>query len=250
MVAIIGVAAAASAELGAIYQRRQAEKELLFVGAEFQRALQSFAAATPTGQPTQPRTLEDLLRDPRYPNVVRHLRKVYADPMTGKADWVIVKSPDGQTIVGLHSASTGRPIQITHFPSVFQGFDRRKSYTDWVFFARVPALTQGQRPPDGTVNSGDLSGSASGGGNFSSDGMQSNGSPLGSSFGSSSGSPPGSPFGSSSGSQPGSPFGSSSGSSFGSSFGGNSPGGSSPNGSLFNNSPFGGSSSGNGMSNR
>jgi type II secretory pathway pseudopilin PulG len=160
-IAIIGVAAAASAQLGAIYQRRMAEEELLAVGGEFQRALLSYAAATPLGQPTQPRMLDDLVRDPRYPNAVRHLRKVYADPMTGKADWVLVKSPDGQTIVGIHSVSKAHPIKISHFPGEFQGFTDKKSYADWVFVARFPTLAPGgglpNQSPGGMTPGGGLS---------------------------------------------------------------------------------------------
>jgi type II secretory pathway pseudopilin PulG len=235
LVAIVGVTAAASAELGAIYQRRMAEKELLAVGNEFQRALMSFSSATPIGQPTQPRTLEELLRDPRYPNVVRHLRRIYEDPMTGKADWVLVKSPDGQTIVGIHSASHAHPIQVSQFSAAFQGFEKKKSYTDWVFVARFPALTQGARPVDPAATNGVAPGGSNGGGASSGDspfgGSPSGGSPFG-----------GSPFG---GSQPGSsqPNG-------GGPFDGNSSNGLSPGGSLFNNSPFGGASSNGGQSDR
>ncbi|GAB7524991.1 hypothetical protein [Paraburkholderia sp. 2C] len=236
-----------------------AEKELLAIGAEFQRALQSYSSATPIGQPTQPRTLEELLRDPRYPNVVRHLRKVYEDPMTGKADWVLVMSPDGQTIVGIHSASHAHPIQISHFPVAFQGFANRKSYTDWVFVARFPALTQGQRPPDGPVMNGDAPGAVNGGGVPLGGSQPGGASSNDGSFGSGSfnnGSSNDGSFGSSSfsnGSSNGGSFGSGSfnnGSSNGGSFGGNSPfGGGSSNGfspgrqssggSSFNNSPFG-----------
>jgi len=132
-IAIIGVAAAGAVQLGAVYQRRMAEKELLFVGEEFQRALMSYAQATPQFQAPQPRTLDDLLRDPRYPNVVRHLRKIYADPVTGRADWVLEMSPDGQTIVGIHSASKRHPIQIANFPMEFQRFDGARTYQEWVF---------------------------------------------------------------------------------------------------------------------
>jgi hypothetical protein len=92
------------------------------------------------GQPTQPHTLDDLLLDPRYPNPVRHLRKLYADPMTGKMDWVLVMGLDGQTIIGIHSASMAHPIQIAHFPKEFLGFERKKRYTEWVFVARLPRL--------------------------------------------------------------------------------------------------------------
>jgi type II secretory pathway pseudopilin PulG len=146
-IAIIGVAAAGTIQLGAIYQRRVAEKELLYVGGEFQRALLDYAETTPLGQPTQPRTLDELLLDPRYPNPVRHLRKLYADPMTGKADWVLVKGLDRQRIIGIHSASTAHPIQIAHFPKEFQGFEKRKRYTEWVFVPRYAQLM-----PGGAVN--------------------------------------------------------------------------------------------------
>ncbi|MDC6130364.1 hypothetical protein [Burkholderia gladioli] len=150
-IAIVGVAAAATIQLGALYQRRMAEKALLEVGGAFQRALLSYADATPAGLPRQPRTLEDLVRDPRYPNPVRHLRRVYADPLTGKADWVLVRSPDGQTIVGIHSASRARPIQLKLFPEEFRGFENRRSYTQWVFVARRPLLAVGGRAPNAGV---------------------------------------------------------------------------------------------------
>ncbi|CAE6856888.1 hypothetical protein R69776_07787 [Paraburkholderia nemoris] len=146
LIAIIGVAAAATVQLGGIYRRRMAEKELLFIGGEFQRALASYGANTPLGQPDQPRTLDELVRDPRYPNPVHHLRKLYADPITGKADWLLVMSPDGQTIVGIRSASKENPIQIANFPPELKGFDKKKSYGEWVFMARRAGVMPAQTP--------------------------------------------------------------------------------------------------------
>jgi type II secretory pathway pseudopilin PulG len=150
-IAIIGIAAAGTIQLGALYQRRMAEKELLYVGDQFQRALLSYADNTPLGLPTQPRTLGELVRDPRYPNPMRHLRRVYADPMTGKADWVLVLSPNGQTIVGIHSASREHPIKLRQFPERFRGFEDKRSYMQWVFVARPPQLAPGQRPPNAAM---------------------------------------------------------------------------------------------------
>jgi type II secretory pathway pseudopilin PulG len=147
-IAIIGVVAAGTIQLGALYQRRMAEKELLYIGDQFQRALLSYADNTPLGLPTQPRTLQELVRDPRYPNPMRHLRRVYADPLTGKADWVLVLSPNGQTIVGIHSASHEHPIQLRKFAERFRGFEDKRSYTQWVFIARPPQLAPGARPPN------------------------------------------------------------------------------------------------------
>ncbi|WP_205802468.1 hypothetical protein [Burkholderia sp. Ac-20365] len=151
-IAIIGAAAAGTIQIGALYQRRMAEKELLYIGDQFQRALLSYADNTPVGLPNQPRTLDELVRDPRYPNPMRHLRRVYADPMTGKPDWVLILSPNGQTIVGIHSTSHEHPIQLRQFPERFRGFEDKRSYTQWVFIARPPQLGPGQRPPNSAVN--------------------------------------------------------------------------------------------------
>ncbi|AJK44679.1 hypothetical protein BGL_1c01260 [Burkholderia plantarii] len=148
-IAIIGVVAAGTIQLGALYQRRMAERALLDIGDEFQRALLSYTDNTPVGQPTQPRSLEELVRDPRYPNPVRHLRRIRADPLTGKADWVLVRSPNGQTIVGIHSASHEHPIQLRQFPEQFRGFEDKHSYTQWVFVARPPQQGLGARAPGG-----------------------------------------------------------------------------------------------------
>ena len=189
LIAIIGVAAAASAQLGNIYQRRMAEKELLFVGGEFQRALLSYANNTPAGQPAQPRTLNDLVHDPRYPNPVHHLRKVYADPMTGKTNWILVKSIDGKSIIGIHSASKAHPIQIASFPSEFSGFEDQKTYWQWVFIARQPQIP-GQRTAVPVTPFGLMQGNGNG---------SSNGSGNGSSYGSGSGSGNGGGTGSSNG---------------------------------------------------
>ncbi|WP_246796413.1 type II secretion system protein [Burkholderia perseverans] len=157
-IVIIGVVAAGTIQLGALYQRRMAERALLDIGDEFQRALLSYTDNTPVGQPTQPRSLEELVRDPRYPNPVRHLRRIYADPLTGKADWVLVRSPNGQTIVGIHSASHEHPIQLRQFPEQFRGFEDKHSYTQWVFVARPPQQGLGARAPGGVPVPGMVTG--------------------------------------------------------------------------------------------
>ena len=138
MIAIIGVSAAATVQLGAIVQRREAEEELLFIGSEFRNALISYGSATPAGQQSAPQTLQDLLKDPRYPNLRRHLRKIYLDPITGKEDWQTVQSIDGKGIIGVHSASTNQPIKIGNFASELQHFTGKASYADWVFMVGVP----------------------------------------------------------------------------------------------------------------
>lgn len=140
-VAIIGMTAAAALQAGSLLQRREAEQALLVAGADFCGALDAYAKATPAGQPTAPPTLASLLRDPRYPGTVRHLRRVPFDPMTGKADWGLVRTPDGQGIAGVYSLSTAHPIKLDGFDPRFRDFHGATSYTGWVFMATaVPVV--------------------------------------------------------------------------------------------------------------
>ena len=135
VIAIVGLIASASLQLGALLQRRGAEEALLVVGAEFSAALDSYAKATPAGLPTAPPSLQALLRDPRFPGVVRHLRSLPFDPLTGSATWGVVKTPDEQGIVGIYSLSPSTPIKVGQFAPAFRGFDGKTSYADWIFVA-------------------------------------------------------------------------------------------------------------------
>lgn len=143
-IALIGLAAAASVQLGSAMQRRQAEDELLFVGMQYKEAIRSYFEAAPAGAvASPPARLEDLLRDPRFPNVRRHLRTLYPDPITGKMDWVLIKSVDGKGILGLHSRSLARPVRLDGFPDDVFHFKGKTSYAQWVFVYGVVCMESG-----------------------------------------------------------------------------------------------------------
>lgn len=108
------------------------ERDLLWIGAQFRAALASYANATPIGMAEAPRQLEELLRDRRGPQEIQHLRRLYLDPMTGKADWALVRSVRG-TIAGIHSTSQGRPMVRDGLWPVERQFADAKRYADWVF---------------------------------------------------------------------------------------------------------------------
>jgi len=135
-VALISIAATAVIGLGSTMARRDAERELLAIGAEFQQALRSYAAVpigavTPTsGQ--GPAALEDLLKDPRVPGMRRHLRQLYADPLTGRSQWGLVLDAQGH-ISGIHSLAEGRPIRQTGFEPQLAALENADSYRQWVF---------------------------------------------------------------------------------------------------------------------
>lgn len=132
VMAIIATGTSIAIEAGATLQQRTGEEELLAIGAEFRAALESYAAATPFGQPTTPLELKDLLRDPRHPGVRRHLRRIYADPLTGKSRWGLLRSPDGR-IAGIHSLSKSKTWKRAEFPPGMEHFARAQRHDQWIF---------------------------------------------------------------------------------------------------------------------
>lgn len=135
LVAIIGLVSASALKLGSVIQRSRAERELLVIGAAFSDALQSYADATPAGMPPQPPTLKSLLRDPRFPGVRRHLRKLFVDPMTGKAEWGVAYLGDKVGVLAVYSLSDAKPVKIGNFPPRFQGMADKQKISEWRFAA-------------------------------------------------------------------------------------------------------------------
>lgn len=132
VVAVVGAASSATVTLGLALDRRAAEQELLTIGAEYENALSSYRASTPAGKEQSPRSFEDLLADPRYPGVRRHLRKMYVDPLTGTDQWGIIRSTGG-LIVGIYSLAEGVPIKREGFAARWAGFANANSYALWIF---------------------------------------------------------------------------------------------------------------------
>ena len=111
--------------------RAEKEKQLLFVGAEFRNAINSYYASSPDAAKVYPVSLNDLLLDKRMPNIKRHLRKIYLDPMTGKADWGFA-TQQGR-IVGIYSQSTLAPYKQKGFNVAEEALVGAKTYKDWIF---------------------------------------------------------------------------------------------------------------------
>ena len=132
--------------------RREKEAELLFIGNQYRRAIGLFYDSTPGGVKRYPRTLEDLVKDPRQPSTQRHLRKFYPDPITGKNEWGLVKAPDGG-ILGVHSLSEEAPLKVAGFRVRDAGFEGAQKYADWKFLhtpaqqAKPAASKPAAKPP-------------------------------------------------------------------------------------------------------
>ena len=117
--------------------QRDKEAELLFVGKQYRQAIASYYAS---GQREFPTRLEDLLLDPRFPSVRRHLRRLYRDPMSGGTEWGLVKL--GDRIVGVYSLAPGTPLKEVPSGSPDEPPIGGASYGDWKFV--VDPRTQGQ----------------------------------------------------------------------------------------------------------
>jgi type II secretory pathway pseudopilin PulG len=131
-VAVLGVGLAGLGQVWGVKAKREREQELLFVGEQYRAAISSYVSATPAGKPRYPRQLDDLLDDKRHPVVRRHLRQLYPDPLTGRADWEVVLAADGG-IAAIHTRADGVPMKSGNFPAYFIAFERAASYRDWVF---------------------------------------------------------------------------------------------------------------------
>ena len=107
-----GVALAATGENTRVSLQREREVELLFRGHAILAAIERYHALAVKGAVEYPKRLEDLLDDRRLDQPVFHLRRLYADPFSGRADWLLLRDEKGG-ITGVHSRSR-LPAMASH----------------------------------------------------------------------------------------------------------------------------------------
>lgn len=152
-VAFMGISLAATGTLWQLERQRERERELLFIGNQFRLAIENYYRHTAGPVKGYPRRLEDLLRDTRYPNTVRHLRRLYRDPMTGEPQWGLIRAADGG-ISGVYSLSDAAPIKVAKFAPRDRGFEGKRRYSDWRFIY-IPGYMPGRRGTGSSARLGD-----------------------------------------------------------------------------------------------
>ncbi|GAB1847316.1 hypothetical protein MyNCGM683_21630 [Achromobacter xylosoxidans] len=130
LVAVLGLGLLKTGAVLATQQLREREAALLVVGEQFRAAIVSYYESGPGGR--YPSTLGDLVEDVRTGRPVRHLRRIYADPLTGSPEWGLVPGPDG-TIMGIYSLAPGKPLKQRNFPPGCDAFNDKQSYGEWIF---------------------------------------------------------------------------------------------------------------------
>jgi type II secretory pathway pseudopilin PulG len=131
MVVVLGLTASMAGQSLQALMQREREDELLWRGLQYRRAISSYYNVRHGPQQMYPGTLEDLLLDPRSAGKVRHLRRLYKDPMTGK-DWDVIKDP-AERIIGVRTVSTLVPFKQTGFPVGLETLEGKASYSEWSF---------------------------------------------------------------------------------------------------------------------
>ncbi|HUX90493.1 MAG TPA: type II secretion system protein [Gallionellaceae bacterium] len=134
IIAIMGVVLVSTVQVWHMEMQRAKEQELLFVGDQFRRAINQYARHAQPGSLRFPMSLEDLLKDPRYPDTQRYLRKIYDDPISGSSKWGLLKGQSGE-IFGIYSLSEEEPVKKHNFSLADASFEDRKKYSDWVFMS-------------------------------------------------------------------------------------------------------------------
>lgn len=140
---VLGLTLGLAGTIWSTADRRDREARLLWTGEQYRRAIASYYLKGPAGLRQHPQSLDDLLMDQRGPQLRRHLRRIYPDPMTGQADWQLERLPDG-TVLGVRSSSQERPIKQTGFRMEHAAFESAACYCDWVF-AFLPQVAAPER---------------------------------------------------------------------------------------------------------
>jgi type II secretory pathway pseudopilin PulG len=141
LMVLVGLGLAGTGEAWSLASRRAREKQLLWVGNQYARAIRSYYNDTP-GAKQYPSKLEDLVEDSRFPEPRHHLRRLFLDPIT-RDGFDVVLSPDGR-IGGVRSRSDDTPMKQAEFPARFDSFKGSTHYSDWHFLADDPINRQQQ----------------------------------------------------------------------------------------------------------
>jgi type II secretory pathway pseudopilin PulG len=150
VVAIAGIGLAGVGIIWSQDAQREREKELLFIGDAYRKAIGSYYESSLGTNKQFPTSLEELVLDKRFPIIKRHIRQLYADPMmikeVTKTEWGLILQQG--RIVGVHTLSEQAPIKKTGFNAGDDTFSEAEKYSDWKFIysAGSAAITPEKNP--------------------------------------------------------------------------------------------------------
>lgn len=145
--AVMGIALSAIGPMWHTEQQREKERDLIFIGQQYIRAIRQYYEASPGGAKQYPPTIQALILDDRQLAVRRYLRRPYRDPLTNTTQWGVILAPEGG-IMGIYSLAPGTPIKQANFPVQLGWSDNLNSYADWkfVYLPSQQTMQPGQPP--------------------------------------------------------------------------------------------------------
>ena len=132
LVALVAIVTVRALENSMTAERREKERDLLAVGQAYRNAIRSYYDNSPGTSKSYPPDLEALLLDKRATRMRRPLRKLYRDPMSGSAEWGIVRTAEG-AVKGVYSLSVLKPFKTDGFPVELKSFANASQYKQWLF---------------------------------------------------------------------------------------------------------------------
>lgn len=136
LVVIIGIVLSMTGRYWSTVAQREKEEELLFRGDQIRKGIEAYYKLTAQkngGRGLYPASMEELLKSSSSIAPKRSLRNLYKDPMTGKADWVLISDPASKRIMGVRSSNEDEPVKASNFPFIYRDFEGKTKYSDWIF---------------------------------------------------------------------------------------------------------------------
>lgn len=134
--AILGLVATKTVEVWSTALTREREQELLFVGEQYRSAIERYYYATPGANKVLPASLDELIKDDRFPKPQHHLRQLYPDPFREGETWGVLRQ--GSRIIGVYSLSDQKPMKKSGFGAKYTSFSAAQSYRGWRFIFLPP----------------------------------------------------------------------------------------------------------------
>jgi type II secretory pathway pseudopilin PulG len=133
LVTISGIGLIGASQSWRTIAQREREEALLYGGDQIRKAIAAYFTAGPSGgEGAYPQRLEDLLKDPRFPVIQRHLRKIYPNPLDSEGKWEFVRDGMGR-IKGVFANRKEKPLKVKKFAEDYSEFENAKTYADWKF---------------------------------------------------------------------------------------------------------------------
>lgn len=129
---LISLAMSAAGPLWSQSLQRERERELLRVGRLYVEALERYRDRSPGSLKQFPEKPEQLLSDTRFVGTMRHLRKLYGDPLQPGQPLVYLRDSGG-FIVGVRSSSSLEPFSRSSIRQEGVTLPPASRYSDWTF---------------------------------------------------------------------------------------------------------------------